>query len=340
MGEKKKTFWKNGTLLIVFLLSSFACSLGFKIKKDVFYETFFSKARFIITDEELKVYKHLHDAESKEEFIDEFWKIRDPDPSTEENEFKIEFEDRIDYANKWFGTWNPDRGKNTERRRYSKIGWYSDRGRIYIVLGPPDLLVFDMEDIRYDGRQSMKPEGVEYESWLYYKYDIVVWFQRTRSGGWIMPYTSGYLLYALEAAKLNMVMSEYEWNINRAFRFKSKFKNNTIQIRIPVERIIFDENLTAKFKIKVNIYCNHKKVDEIEDIQILNENEEELSRKNNVFLEIPYKPSLKGKYYFDIIVEDLLSPAFSKYINFAKFRFSRSSFGLSPSIITRPGKVF
>lgn len=326
MGEKKKVFWIAGTLIIIFLLSSLACSLGMKIKKDVYYDNFFEKARFIMTDEEIEVYKHLHDAKLKEEFINGFWKIRDPDPSTEENEFKTEFEERIEYANKWFGTWNPDRGKNTKERRYSKIGWDSDRGRVYIVLGPPDLLVFDWEDFRYGGRHGMKAQGMNSEAWFYYRYDFVVSFRRTRSGGWILASSPGYLSYVLKSAKLNMVMSGYDWNIKRAFRFKSKFKNNAIHINIPVKRIIFDENLTAKFKIKVNIYCNHKKVGEIKDIQIFNENEEELLRKKNICLKIPYTPSLKGKYYLDIIIEDLLSPAFSKYRNFAKFKFSRSLF--------------
>jgi len=42
--------------------------------------------------------------------------------------------------------------------------------------------------------------------------------------------------------------------------------------------------------------------------------------KKQVFLEFPYNPTLKGQYYFDIIVEDLLAMAFSKYRNFIKYK--------------------
>jgi len=65
-----------------------------------FYESFFEKTSLIMTDEEIKIYKCIPDKESKEEFIREFWQIRDPDLDTEENENKIEFERRIEYANR------------------------------------------------------------------------------------------------------------------------------------------------------------------------------------------------------------------------------------------------
>jgi GWxTD domain-containing protein len=57
---------------------------------------------------------------------DEFWKRRDPTPETERNEAKDEFLERLHYANGEFGATRP--------------GWMSDRGRIYIRYGPPDLI--------------------------------------------------------------------------------------------------------------------------------------------------------------------------------------------------------
>ena len=80
-----------------------ACASGKqKINQDPYYESFFEKARLIMTKEEIEIYKQLPDLKSKEEFIDEFWKKRDPFPETPENENKIEFERRIAYANRWF----------------------------------------------------------------------------------------------------------------------------------------------------------------------------------------------------------------------------------------------
>src|SRR3981081_591842 len=51
------------------------------LEKDVLY---------IITDEERKAFKKLQTDEERERFIEEFWRRRDPDPDTEENEFKEE----------------------------------------------------------------------------------------------------------------------------------------------------------------------------------------------------------------------------------------------------------
>lgn len=79
---------------------------------------------YIITDEEKDVFKKLSTAAEKDAFIEQFWRRRDPDPSTAINEFKEEHYRRIAYANQWF--------------RSGKPGWRTDRGRIYIIHGPPN----------------------------------------------------------------------------------------------------------------------------------------------------------------------------------------------------------
>lgn len=84
---------------------------------------FLSKVRFIVTREERKIFLELPDAE-KPKFIEDFWKRRDPDPDTEENEFKIEYFNRIELATKQFAS-------------EGIPGWLTDRGRIYILFGPP-----------------------------------------------------------------------------------------------------------------------------------------------------------------------------------------------------------
>jgi GWxTD domain-containing protein len=79
---------------------------------------------YIITDEERKAFKRLSTDDEREEFIEQFWLRRDPTPDTEENEYKEEHYRRIAYANERFASGIP--------------GWKADRGRIYIVYGPPD----------------------------------------------------------------------------------------------------------------------------------------------------------------------------------------------------------
>ena len=80
--------------------------------------------RYIITDEEREAFLKLSNEEERDAFIEQFWLRRDPTPDTPENEFKEEHYRRIAYANEHFASGVP--------------GWRTDRGRIYIVFGPPD----------------------------------------------------------------------------------------------------------------------------------------------------------------------------------------------------------
>jgi GWxTD domain-containing protein len=79
---------------------------------------------YIISDEERSAFLQLQTNEEREQFIEAFWQRRDPTPDTVENEFKEEHYRRIAYANERFSSGIP--------------GWRTDRGRIYIIWGPPD----------------------------------------------------------------------------------------------------------------------------------------------------------------------------------------------------------
>ncbi|HVA95202.1 MAG TPA: GWxTD domain-containing protein [Candidatus Dormibacteraeota bacterium] len=79
---------------------------------------------YIITDEERTAFLQLQTNEEREQFIEAFWQRRDPTPDTVENEYKDEYYRRIAYANERFASGVP--------------GWRTDRGRIYIIWGPPD----------------------------------------------------------------------------------------------------------------------------------------------------------------------------------------------------------
>jgi len=79
---------------------------------------------YIITDDEKAVFQKLTTPEEKEQFIEQFWARRDPDARTAANAFKEEHYRRIAYANEHFTSGDP--------------GWMTDRGRIYILHGPPD----------------------------------------------------------------------------------------------------------------------------------------------------------------------------------------------------------
>jgi GWxTD domain-containing protein len=111
---------------------------------------------YVITDEERKAFKKLATDEERERFIEEFWRRRDPDPDTEENEFKEEYYERIAYANEHFASGIP--------------GWKTDRGRIWIMYGKPDERETHPMGGQYD-RPSYEGGGststYPFEQWFY-----------------------------------------------------------------------------------------------------------------------------------------------------------------------------
>ena len=78
--------------------------------------------------------------------FDEFWRQRDPTPDTERNELREEFFNRVNFSNKNFTILSSNRD-----------GWQTDRGRMYIIYGPPT----DIE------RETAQVNMAAYEIWYY-----------------------------------------------------------------------------------------------------------------------------------------------------------------------------
>lgn len=98
----------------------------YRLPKDFDEESreFYSKVRYIITQEERQAFVRLKPSE-RPSFIEEFWERRNPVPGAEQNAFREQYFRRIEEANRLF-------------REGSTPGWLQDRGEIYITLGPPD----------------------------------------------------------------------------------------------------------------------------------------------------------------------------------------------------------
>src|SRR6266436_1266457 len=111
---------------------------------------------YIITDDERKAFKKLETDDERERFIEEFWRRRDPDPDTDENEFREEYYERIAYANEHYTSGIP--------------GWKTDRGRIYITWGKPDEVESHPSGGGYE-RESYEGGGstttYPFERWFY-----------------------------------------------------------------------------------------------------------------------------------------------------------------------------
>src|SRR5580765_2397388 len=98
-----------------------------KAKKELGYsytDWLENEVPYIISPEERSAFLRLGTNEEREQFIEHFWQLRNPDPDSAENSFKEDHYRRIAYANERFSSGVP--GRKT------------DRGHIYILWGPPD----------------------------------------------------------------------------------------------------------------------------------------------------------------------------------------------------------
>ncbi len=110
------------------------------------YQKWLELVWWVITPKEKEVFLKLKTNRERDIFIKAFWRVRDPNPATPQNEFKQELLKRFNYANKYLGIDSP------------KPGWKTDRGRIYILLGKP------VSVERYYMSQLLVP----IEVWYYY----------------------------------------------------------------------------------------------------------------------------------------------------------------------------
>jgi len=111
--------------LALTVLGSAGCAL-YQMERELpeKYAEFLSEVRYLITNAERKTFLSTPDS-GKDAFIEDFWARRDPDPDTSDNEVRSEYYARIAQANEMF-------------RRDAVKGWLTDRGRIYVLYGPPD----------------------------------------------------------------------------------------------------------------------------------------------------------------------------------------------------------
>ncbi len=126
----------------------------------------------IITPKERDVFLQLGSDKERNIFIEAFWIQRDPTPGTPRNEYKEEHYSRLQYANKTFGRGSPLPGGRT------------DRGRIYIILGPPKNIE------QYDNVNNVYPA----EIWFYQEDEAsglppafnVIFFKRNGIGDYVL----------------------------------------------------------------------------------------------------------------------------------------------------------
>ncbi|HEY5445125.1 MAG TPA: GWxTD domain-containing protein, partial [Pyrinomonadaceae bacterium] len=129
-----------------------------KVKQELktAYKNWIQDVDVILTQSERDSWPKLATDDEREQFIKFVWDSRDPDPDTEENEFKDQFYERVTYANEHFSSGKP--GRTT------------DRGRIYIKFGKPDDIESHPAGGNYE-RPSYEGGGststYPFEKWFY-----------------------------------------------------------------------------------------------------------------------------------------------------------------------------
>ncbi len=170
-------------LLAVLLLFSVAVPVTFARDKESKlpprYRNWLDRdAAYIIIRSEKTEFLSLKTDAERDKFIDWFWAIRNPDPDSPDNEYKEEHYRRLAYADDHFSI-----GKRVP-------GWATERGRIYITLGPPKQMA------NYQGYSRVRPMQI----WFYESpspalppFFYVVFYKKDSFGDYVTysPYFDG-----------------------------------------------------------------------------------------------------------------------------------------------------
>ncbi len=116
----------------------------FGVMADEELDDLFNKSKYIATSADIDKFEKINTTEGKREFLYNFWKDKDNDVSTPVNEFYRNYFSRVNLSTQRYGS-------------LSRVGWKSDRGRVFIIYGDPS------EIERYPNQVDTKP----YEIWYY-----------------------------------------------------------------------------------------------------------------------------------------------------------------------------
>jgi len=244
----------GGIILLAVIALTAACQL-YRLEKELppAFGEFLNKVRYIITGEERRIFLQMPDAD-KPVFVEEFWKRRDPDTSTEENEFKIEYENRFERTKELFiGEGVP--------------GWMTDRGRIYILFGPPTDRQTQSAGFQSQGRCA--------EVWAYGNFPVV-FVDQTCTGQFklvtfdLSPLRELNLSYGGALTQAQDIAQKTIRNAEKLFDYETEltFVERTpqriaarLRIRLPYERIWFKsdgKDLRTAFEVSLELRDGEK----------------------------------------------------------------------------------
>jgi GWxTD domain-containing protein len=197
---------------------------------------FMSKVRYIMASEERKIFLEIPPTE-RTGFKADFWKRRDPTPETPVNEFRDEYFLRMKRATELF-------------HGEGKDGWLTDRGRIYILFGPPG------ERLTY----PMESGGSCREVWYYGSFPVI-FVDDLCSGNYLLSAINLQHLHDLNIAQAYFQKPENQekelFNFEASLRKKSAGPGGyegVLEIRIPYKGISFvSEVEEARFRTTLTV---------------------------------------------------------------------------------------
>jgi len=285
-------------LLISLWLFSLAAPV-LAAKLDPAGEEFYHMTRHFMTRDEEKAFRNLSTPELREEFIEAFWIIRDPDPLTAENEFRNELEERFEFVSKYL-------------REANRPGWDTARGMVYLVLGPPSSVNASATSSTLSASSNnFMPNSVV---WPYNEMNFAVWFIDRQGYGVFeldMINTSPRLLELMKAAKTRPLRDMDKGMADRFLEFKAEIDpaSNRLLITIPVKELRFDVGskgeYTARIHLAVNLYLPDGTIASYKDDRRI-ALDPQVQKKGQLLLEWTI-PLAKGKNQVDLLVLDQVS---------------------------------
>ncbi len=240
-----------------------------EVDEENHYKKWLEDVSYIITDEEQAVFKGLNTPEERDEFIEQFWRRRDPAPETTDSEFREEHYRRLAYANDRFSIGGP--------------GWKSDRGRVYIIHGQPDSITTHGQGEQYY-RPRAEGSGVTstfaYEVW-HYKHlegigdDIDIEFvDKTMSGHYVLARDEMDKDATLWVPGLGLTLSEIYGLGNRGERIGTRTLANEASRRSADPLRLFTRNddlfdrLRRYAKLQAPPSIKFKDLDALTDVRV------------------------------------------------------------------------
>jgi len=284
----------KGFFLVIFL---FIILIDCGPKKEIMFEPkkedYEGAVQLVMTGPEKKIFRKLKDEEMREEFMKEFWDKRDPNLSTEINEFKEEFEARVTYAGLHY-------------KSEGIPGWKTDRGRIYIYLGPPDH-IYEQPYLNYP---NLKARIV----WVYYRYKLGLEFEdRTGMNRFDMrinPVYSFRLMDAISRSQFGLISRDEDLSDEKPAEVELDYdkEKKEIVFRIPNSALLYkEENDYFLVDLRFDFYIYSEegiKKDKFSINKNFRELKDEVLKMEKITFSFPYDYSEPGEYYMDVKVSD------------------------------------